>query len=1121
MVAGAGLWYVTTDSGFRSLILPRVATAMGEPISASRAEWSPFSLLILENVQVGKDPQPLLKAKKLVIRYDGRAFLRGNYLVESITADGAVIYLVKDSRTPSSAPGEASKSSPGAATHDTMPSFSIGSISAQDLGFTYVSPTSITRLEKVRLQLNGVKPGGSISLNLQGEFTSSSSSSPAEAAVLQALTSPPPQRIAGQLKMLLDVEVDPHFLPKSAKGDVLVDRVAGAIGGQSLNELSGIAKIDLSSSPNGSSILKEARISIERNGAILTSLSARGPFDATRKEAELDIQAGPIQSNLLNLFFAASGVDFMDTSIGYAGHLSISKGGSILSAKGKLDANPLNLSHSGIPSGAWKPVVLTVDHALELDFDRKQTLIQTLNIDAAQSDKPLLHGNLSKPMALTWGDGKLADGQMGQADFTLQIYPLDVAPLAPFLGLPKNYRLISSVIAGNASVVATDQGRNLTFEGHGLLSNIEITSEKMKLADVTAAFDGKMKLASLRTLQFQPLTLKITRQNRPLANATVAGTVDLSTRTGNGLLQFEGPLVDLLAIRPIAGVDVSTGTLGGSVDWKLQEKNHFTCQMDLSARDLGLQTHGIRYEKTTLALSTSADMKGDVLKLDDAKLIAQIGNTPAGTWSGNLTYNTATDGIQMAYKLQDWKEAILAPLLTAWMPERKLRSAEITGLGDLSWQMGTLNLKSTTSVKNLVVESPGSVTPKPLNATVTTDLSQGADGTMTFRSLGLQLDPTPSAKNSIVVSGSMKNTPTLNFKNLKVQGSSIDATPYYDQLFSTTPAATTATSPTAPTATVPAPRVAAPNPVRSDVTIALMIDSVRVRDFVVTDVNATYRQKDNSIELPATRFKIGEAPFTATISSEQSATGSSPFRFEAAVDGLALGPIVDVLRPDLRSLVGGAAKIKFYGQGKGLSVPELQQNLDAYLEVAIRQAHLEKVPALQKALTKLAKLLAAPDIEKVPLDNVDASAHIAGGKLHTDNFHLGGSQLEATLRGDIFLADQRLQMDTLLKIHRDLMAKSQSLLQVAGGTSGEWFRLPPGIGFTGPLSDPQPNIDQKFYGGVAGNAALNILKGILPPTNTNAPPTQAQPGQPPSQQPTPQNPVEDLLNGLFKKKKKN
>lgn len=967
---------------------------------------------------------------------------------------------------------------------------------------TQVNQQFIPNLARVRFNLENLKGnlGGELldpsSLNLDINLTRSEMINLDLSAGFSfkqpARAGSPAQHASGQLKGKAQIHVNEQWMPQTAKIEAGLENLKGSFAGETIDGFGGRLNVDLSITDGGLSVLKRAELTAFKNGATLTSFSATGPMDLAKKTVDLDIQIGPVKSNVLNLLLPSNEISFENTALNYVGHLSVLKNGEMISSFGKVDLSPLNLTSPKMPPGIWKPMVIKAEYALECNLPQKLLHLTKLDVDARAQSRPLMQGALNRPMIISWADPTLTSHQAEDADFTLKIFSLDLPPFTPLLGLPAGNHLTSGTLDSTTRVIATERGHNLILETRTELNKVVYSSPSVSLMRGTFFVDGRIHLKSLQAAQFQNLSIKCLEASRQLARLSLNGNLDLNTKTGSGSLQMDASLASLLLIHPVPGLSVATGNLKGTVDWKLLPHSGAFCHLDLAAGQMDFTCKNIHCRQIGFTLKSDLDWRKPQLKLTRTELNAILDGESAGACKFDFQCDTLKNSWALAYQLQDCKEDLLGAVFDAFLPGRKLKSLELAGKGELKFDDGVLDLKTDAAMKNLMVENSLAPNLKPLNARLSADLQYNTNGHFNLRSATLQLDPTPTAKNLVHLSGTIKETPTLFFADIKAQGQSLDVTPYYDQLFGSVtnktavvpaaappPSPAPASAPAAPnSAAFVSPRLKAPPlpPPEKDISLLVTIDSLKLGSNHLANVKLPFRMQKGAIELPDTQFKLNNAPVIIKIQPQPNA-GKKGFSFEVQTEGLALAPLVDAFAPELKNEIHGNLKAKLTGQGAGTTWDELKPSLDGYLEVLVRDAKLEKIPTVREGLDELGGLLNSDDIKKSSVDFIEGSARIAGEKLHTDNLHIRGSSIELTVCGDLML-DTRLDLKATMKIQRQAMQNSPLLSQVIqplGFGDQEWAKMPGAATVTGTLADPNVGLDKKkFFGEAFRNAGVNI-----------------------------------------------
>ncbi len=1125
LLLGFGFW-LTSDAGVRRVILPHLSKNFGMEITASRVAWHPFSSIEIENLRIGPAERPLLAAVRLSARYHGWAALLGRFEAETLQLESPSIHLVERPdgtfadmpKAFQPAAATAKVPTPVSTSTDAPPPLPVwvGNLSIRNLHLVHEAPLRKIEIGTANLSAQDLRPGGSATLDLDLGFSLKQEAPGEEGQEAHATTA------TGNARAKLAVNLDEALIPRSAKGELFIDRLAGHAGAERFEGFSATLHFDLGSGVNGKGLLREAALTVERAGTALATARATGPLDLAAREAELDMEIGPVGKPVLNLLFGARHMDFGPTQIGYTGHLSLRHDATLIRTKGRLTANPLMVSSPNLSALFARPIQISLDHEIEINLRIRQATISQLNLDTTrQGSGPLLKGTLNRPMTISWKEGENLGTPAEDAEFSLQLSPLEIAPFLRLLDLPPGWRLDAGTLAATLKITASEQGHLLSFDGRIGAAGIALVTPKISFTDAAAQVVGRTSLRDLKTLRFEKNSFRLIEKGEEIAEATLDGSWNLSAHAGAGRLVLSAPLPTLLALHPVADLAIPSGTASITAEWKLDATGRFVARTTTSTRNVSIVWQGIRYTRLAAQLDAVVGWGNPEFRANDTRLTLLVADQPTGILLANASWNARTGALRTRFEASDCRETAFAPLLAAWLPGIELRSLLFSGQGEVAWDAGTLSFDGKVEAKNLVIGGTAPSGLKPLNAGLSANLSWNTNGTLTLRSTALQLDPVGRAKNRVEASGVLKSTPSLLFANLKLIGQSLDLTPWYDQIFPSvaTPSPATATPPS-PSAAVPshAPPTAPPALSRAlDLTLDAKVDSLKVRDFTLANLVLPLRVKGNTIEVPDAHATLGGAPLSASVKTDKGEDGTpGPFRFESKVENLALGPLVETFTPSLRGQISGTLTGRIYGSGRGLSREMLDKNLDGNLELAIRDAHLEKLPSIGKALTRLGGILQSPDITASTVNSVEGSAKIASGKLSTDNLHVIGSALQVSLRGNAFF-DQRLAMEATIKMNRAVMAKSSllaPLLKTMSAERGDWLRLPGAATITGTFSEPQVALDtSKFVGETLINTGVNYLKQML--EKKQQPSQPAQPGQPtPPQQP----PLQNLLDGLFKKK---
>src|SRR6266516_500349 len=94
------LYFVATSSGFvKSVIVPRVGTALNADLSVGDAQVSPFKSVVLHDVKLTpKGAEPIFTASEVRLRYRLFSIIGGNIAVEEMTVIAPIVILVQNAK---------------------------------------------------------------------------------------------------------------------------------------------------------------------------------------------------------------------------------------------------------------------------------------------------------------------------------------------------------------------------------------------------------------------------------------------------------------------------------------------------------------------------------------------------------------------------------------------------------------------------------------------------------------------------------------------------------------------------------------------------------------------------------------------------------------------------------------------------------------------------------------------------------------------------------------------------------------------------------------------------------------------------------------------------------------
>lgn len=440
-------YFVLTSSWFlQSVVVPRIGQAMNCTLTVSDLEVRPFSEVTITQVKLTPNgADTLFEAKRIQLRYDLIAILRGRILVEDVVLDAPTINLVENARGGSNLDPLTSKSGSKkpSAKPGPPPQLDFKSVTLRNAVIRHTRTLAdgnkvTTELANLNLSVKDTKNGG------KGTLTLSAALGMDKAAAGQATMASLPGLINADLAFSLGNDLQ----LASVKG--LASFSIGKATGE-FAELGGlIAKLDCEMSP---SEIKQFALQFQKGTVALGRVQVSGPFDTDKTEGKLKLEVLAIDRQVLNLFGAPRGIDFGTTTINDATDITIAQAGRMISLAGSLQIAKLQT----IQKGQTSPTVdLTCHYDLTVDRVGHSLLLKSLNLNGTQNQQPLATATLSNPLTIAFGDTvNAADASL---DFVLRNLNLaDWRAFAPGLEL-------AGVASAEGRIISKDGGKRLSIE---------------------------------------------------------------------------------------------------------------------------------------------------------------------------------------------------------------------------------------------------------------------------------------------------------------------------------------------------------------------------------------------------------------------------------------------------------------------------------------------------------------------------------------------------------------------------------------------------------------------------------------------------------------------------------
>lgn len=1078
-------YFVATSSAFfKGVILPKISKALNATVTVEEASISPFSQVVLRNLQVRTTgAEPLVTAAELRARYSLWKILRGTIQVEEVVLASPVVQIIKNAdgtsnldpilKTEKKSPEAKPSSSSSKPPQIDIRKLALNNATVRMVQHHKAGGRDVTELSNVTLTMADLKNAQTGKLSLAADIKMDNNPpAPGTNSQLQAAAS-------GSFTFDLSAELKPTAIKGNTR--LTVQKAGGA-----MSELAGlVANVDCEVTPTD---IKQVALRFQKDGANLGELRVSGPFDMAKTEGRLKAEILSIDRQVLNLAGAASGIDFGTTTINATNQIDLARAGSLITAVGQFTAAKVSLTQKGQTTPtldlqfAYHVIVNKTEHS---------ALLQGFTLSGTQNQRPLLRADLTSPMNVAWGK---ATNAVGDSTLKLALTGLSLADWKPFLG--------EAAPSGNVNLtlnlLSQQAGKQLSLD---LASQIEGLAAKFgsnQLNQVNVTLQARGQSTDLKKITLSEYRLQLAQQGQPaLLSLAGSGQFDRETQEANLQVTLEAAVAPLLAALPQPGLSASSGTA------ELKARVTRTKQTQTMTGHLALlnfkgQSGDYKFENLGTVLDLDIELKDQQLQIRKAAGTVSEGLNPGGGYAATGNYDISKNSGQFTLKLSDLNQNALRPFLAPMLGDKQLVSVSVNANTSATYDtQGESSLKADLQLDKLVVSDPKKPLPTmPLGAKIQLDASLRKQ-TLDLRQCQLSLSPTPRAKNELQFQGQVDLSKSNAIQgSLKLVADSLDVTPYYD-LFADKPPASR-TSPPGSTAVRPPSTEAAVEPAPLNLPfrnfgLDVNIGRLYLRELEVTNWQAGVKIDGGRVLVKPFQLTLNGAPINANIDLNLGVPG---YQYDVAftADKVPVQPLANTFSPTYRGQAKGDLLANIQLKGSGVTGVSLQKNLNGQLNLTFTNADIQLVgPKMKLLITPIALVLRLNDLMKSPLNWLAVQAKVGEGKINLTHFEVVSDAFTADTQGEIpiaavFTNSPLNNLPVNFALRRSLAEKA-NLVPSDAPTNTAYVKLPKFVKVSGTLGDPKTHTDKLVIAGlvaksaaglpgVVGEKAGNILQGV-------------------------------------------
>lgn len=489
-------YFVVTSSGFlKAVVLPRVGAALNARVEAESISLSPFSSVEIRKLTITPNGAEQLATVEVArVRYSLFAILGGTMAVEEIHVGSPTVSLVQNADGTSNldpilkklaADAQAAPAPSGAPGKPVQ--VDLKSLKIENGSFAFRSTGKdgarmAAGVTALGVSLRNVKNGGSGRLEIASGWKFDQQGGAAGATN---------NGVQGTLQGGFDLGLSPELAPGAVSGklDTRIEQATGAF-----RDFQGFgAGLGAELVPGD---LKRLGLDFSRQGTPLGSVTARGPLDLAKSEANLQVDVRAIDRVVLNLAGAAMGLDFTTTRFDSTNHIEVTAAGKKIAVAGAVTGTRVSVKQGELVT---PPLDLRKSYDLAVDLAGQSLTIRALGLGATQGGRDVLRGTLSNPMQVSWAPNAPA---LPDAAFDLTLSDLRLADWSALAGTP-----LAGSFGAKARLGVQGGGKDLGFDVAATLAGFSGTFASNVVRNLGASATAKGTVAAFADPAKRRLTL--------------------------------------------------------------------------------------------------------------------------------------------------------------------------------------------------------------------------------------------------------------------------------------------------------------------------------------------------------------------------------------------------------------------------------------------------------------------------------------------------------------------------------------------------------------------------------------------------------------------------------------
>ncbi|MDB4798241.1 AsmA-like C-terminal region-containing protein, partial [Verrucomicrobia bacterium] len=894
-------------------------------------------------------------------------------------------------------------------------------------------PDALVAFRGLNLDCNDFRPGTDCSVTLDSSLDLVSDESAA---------------ISLQAKGTIDFNLKETGLPKMADGLLALSFGAGSGRLDELSEAQGEMKLAIQPEEVGDSGLR-----LFRGNEDLGSIMVNGPFDSNRMEGRLSIKTTPLKRPILNLVATVSGLDFGGTTLSSDMTVDWAFGGSMVSARGKIEASNLEVlkGEARTPKTAFFG-----EYAFQYNQDDGSLLFQKCQFQASSGGVDWLTGNLGSPVILSWGDARPG---IKEPDFDLRVKDFDMKAWASFFQI----ELPPGALSFDAATSIQRDGRLIISKVHGDFKGLEFPTPIGRPVVTDLEFEFAARLEEMKRLSVVDATYHCLEDGSDLLNGTGVFSIRFDDASYNLQVVSRGPVSRMSELSGIAGLDLVRGDFDATIR-VLGKGDSYDIVVSTGLSDLEGHYSEMVFEDHRLESKLDAKMTGGQIQLNNFSVQLRKSYTDAGSIRFNGGYDLDTETGNVQFQSVGINRHLFGALLDSRIQTERLGEAELKLEGQLD-----LNRNRVTRVEGKIGVSQLSYLLDDGEATTPFGIEVAGEAEISAEWLkvgegSVQLTKMVRGDNLVKFEAEVPLSSNGNQNGaIKVVGDSVDLSGFWNWY------QWIRTEPNEPALVIERDDAGSFDSASEEsensgvVEVDLALDEFYLLDLEVRDLALKSTHGKGLFIIDGVTAEVNDGSIEGRVAASQKG-GATDVSVDLSVSKLPIHHILSILAVPDREPMSGELTAQVLLDGRIGNDDGEKTALSGHIKGVLREPVFPSSDSGQSPwLTPVLGALRLPSIENVHFDRVFASVQLDGEVAEVEDLSLDGDLLKLMSSGKVSLVNNvgetRLELPVDVLIEEGVGSKSGLPLNLNGSIPG-FGLLPSFLSIQGDLGDPRFEVDR-------------------------------------------------------------